>query len=264
MLRPPLTIITAAESRYFSRLQTLLWTVSVFEPQSKVIVWDLGLTQEQLDLLNNIPTFCLPNWEIRKFDYSRYPSYFDINVQNGRMAFRPVTLQSAANEFGGLLLWLDASMQLRGSMSKIMLRAKQQGFYAPCTALTIERGLFPSSRGPLNVTDDLLSKNVMDAGMLCVDTTNPDIKAIIDRWVTVTMDANCTAPTGSAKRTHSQDGVFSAVMYQAIKAKGWTPDCSYAIELRKDRSLTSRYMIRHQMGMPEPKIPKGVGRFPGI
>ena len=52
--RPPtLTIVTGASSNHFLPLQSLLWTISKFEPTARVIVYDLGLTaEEHAELIN--------------------------------------------------------------------------------------------------------------------------------------------------------------------------------------------------------------------
>ena len=94
---PELTIVTGASSNHFLPLQSLLWTVSQFEPNARVIVYDLGLTgNEHTQLSENAAA--LKNWELRSFDFSKYPPHFSLAENSGRMAFRPTVLAEIAHE----------------------------------------------------------------------------------------------------------------------------------------------------------------------
>ncbi len=48
------------------------------------------------------------NAEIRWFDFSAYPEWMDIDQARGEYAWKPKIIEQVVNEFGGLVLWLDA------------------------------------------------------------------------------------------------------------------------------------------------------------
>jgi hypothetical protein len=228
-LLDPLTIVTAASSNHYRCLQSLLWTIAKFESDARVIVWDLGLSEDESTQLTTVPPFYLKTWDLRKFDFTKYPAYFALDSQpstpgsqlNGRMGFRPITLQLAANEFGGTVLWMDAGCQLGDRLTAIRWTIEQRGVYCACTAGTIGEKLDQTARTPLGVTDDLLQKPLRDAGICGFDTTNPAAKALIDRWAAVALQPACTAPPGTTKSTHRQDAVFAVLLLQAAKANNW-------------------------------------------
>lgn len=230
-LRPTLTIVTGASSNHFLPLQSLLWTISKFEPTARVVVYDLGLTAEEHAELINTPPF-LANWELRTFDFNKYPPHFSMAENAGRMAFRPAVLAEVAHEKcaeplsislrSPLLLWLDAGCQLREPLDAIKATIQREDIYCPCAPGTIAACLHPSSHASLSVTTDLLPLPIRDAGICGFDLANPAVPKLLERWASVALDKNCTAPDGSTRRTHRQDAVFAVLLNQAAKVNNWT------------------------------------------
>lgn len=226
-MNSPITIVTAASSNHFRCLQSLLWTVSKFEPQARVIVYDLGLSRDEHALLNDAPPFYLANWELRTFDFTKYPAHFDMSANGGRMAFRPTVLAQIAHELAILnslpstLLWLDAGCQLREPLETIRACIHRDSVYCPCAPGAIGQLLYPTSHAPLGIMEDLLSVPIRDAGTCGFETSKPEVMALLDRWATIALNPVCTAPTGSDRRTHRQDAVFAVLLNQAAKAHNW-------------------------------------------
>ena len=238
---PELTIVTGASSNHFLPLQSLLWTISKFEPNARVIVYDLGLTQsERAQLSQNLPT--PTNWELQPFDFSKYPPHFSMAENAGRMAFRPTVLAQVAREslregrvssqaistsppasrHPSLLLWLDAGCQLRERLDLLKASIRRDSVYCPCAPGSIATCLHPASYPFLSVTSDLLTVPIRDAGICGFDITNQKVMALLDHWAAVALDKNCTAPEGSTRRTHRQDAVFAVLLNQAAKANHWS------------------------------------------
>lgn len=216
-----LTIVTGASSNHFMCLQNLLWSISKHQPDARVIVYDLGLTDQEHKALNEIPPFYLGNWSVRKFDFKKHPSYFAIGPDAGRMGFRPVTVASAAHEFGGIVMWLDAGCQVRNPMHEMMALVLKRGLYCAATNKTIGQKLYPSAKAPLKVTDDLLPLPLRDAGICAFNCGDPRVLALVDKWAEVARNPAITAPHGSTRWTHRQDAVFAVLLNQAAKANGW-------------------------------------------
>ena len=217
-----ITIVTGASSNHFNCLKNLLWSIQTFAPAANVVVYDLGLEEKEA---NQIPN-------IRKFDFSKYPSYFNIKENSGRMGFRPVAVQSAAKEFGGIVMWLDAGCLLRENPIEVFQFIKAHGVYCPKTHGTISNCLHPNARASLNVTDDLLGVQMRDAGISAFDTSNPSAMPLIDKWASVALDKNSTAPDGSSRKNHRQDAVYSVILHKSgLPLSGYR---SHAIVMRQD------------------------------
>lgn len=200
-----LTIVTGANSTYFNGLTNLLWSIATFAPWAQVVVYDLGLTEDQSKQVPNI----------RKFDFGKYPDYFNPSINSGRAAFRPVIVQSIAKEFGGIVLWLDGGCLLTHPIDVIVSYAKKHGVYCAPTRGTIEQGLYPSAIASLNASGSLLQLPMRDEGVSAFDTSNQAAMELLGRWATVALDNAITAPEGSIKKTHRQDAVFAVLLNQA-------------------------------------------------
>lgn len=241
------TIVTAASSNHFGCLQNLLWTISRCAPTARVIAWDLGLQPEESALLNNLPPFYLADWQLRTFDFTKYPPHFDMAQNGGRMAFRPTVIAQAAQEMSAFnppssfLLWLDAGCQLRGTIWNYLALIKTNGVYCAATQGIIGERLFPTAHAPLNVTPDLLNKPIRDAGICGFDIANPKAMALIQKWSQVALDPNCTAPEGSTKKTHRQDAVFAVLLHQAGMA---TDHPARGIIMRRDNLTLAETKFR--------------------
>jgi len=105
----PLLIVTGSDSsHFFSQMQFLASAVR-FEPEAIVVMWDLGLSSEQVTSLQKE----FPEVQYRKFPYDQYPEYFDVTKLRGEYAWKPVAIELSAREFslenaGQILLWCDA------------------------------------------------------------------------------------------------------------------------------------------------------------
>jgi hypothetical protein len=224
-MNPQLTIVTAASSNHFLPLQSLLWTISKFEPSAHVFVYDLGLSvDEHAETIHSL--LPLTNSKIRSFDFTKYPPHFSLVENAGRMAFRPTVLAEIAHELSAAgqtssLLWLDAGCQLREPLATIKAIIRQQSVYSPCAPGSIANCLYPAAHSSLSVTSDLLLLAIRDAGICGFDITNPAVVALLDRWAAVALDKNCTAPGGSTRHTHRQDAVFAVLLNQSAKLNNW-------------------------------------------
>jgi hypothetical protein len=221
-MKSNLTIVTGASSNHFACLLNLLWSISVFEPTANVVVYDLGLTEDEAKQIPNI----------RKFDFSEYPNYFSMKANAGRMGFRPIAVQSAAKEFGGVVMWLDAGCLLTEPISEVIQYVKRVGVYCHRCSGIIATELHHNARQALGVTDDLLQLRLRDAGVCAFDTGNPKAKSLIDKWVSVALNKDITAPEGSSRKNHRQDAVFAVLLKQG----GFDLDAyrTCAIRMRQD------------------------------
>ena len=297
-----LTITTGASSNHFLPLQSLLWTIAKFEPAARVIAYDLGLTADEHAYLEHTPPFFLKQFELRTFDFEKYPPHFSIAVEAGRMAFRPTILAAIAKELSlvgraspraaansppsaefpsasqletpnpkpeTILLWLDSGCQLREPLHELRACIARVGVYSPCAPGTIEATLHPAARAPLNVTEDLLTLPIRDAGICGFDLSDSvaavsdrrtnlppnrrtKILTLLDRWSEVALDKNSTAPEGSTRRTHRQDAVFAVILNQAAKANHWTlePKRLRGLAIKQDSLTLAETKFRTDLGAP--------------
>ena len=72
-----LTLATGASSNHFLSMKQLLNSIKNFEASTTVIVYDLGLTESEVLEVKEM------GYQVRKFDFSKYPAYFNIKINAG-------------------------------------------------------------------------------------------------------------------------------------------------------------------------------------
>lgn len=101
---PKLIPVSAISSNHFKELMTHVTPAEKILPHRKMIVYDLGLSQQEIDHLDHLNR--TPHIEYRKFNFSRFPEYVkDLHTY----AFKPLIIAEMLAQFGGVL-WMDASV----------------------------------------------------------------------------------------------------------------------------------------------------------
>ena len=205
------TIITAADASHFGPVQNLCWMLARFEPAAKVILWDLGLTADQLKTLNALPPFALKNFSVRQFDFTKYPAYFDMANNFGQYAWKPVIVADAVAEFGGMVVWLDAGNFFRTPLGGIRATLAKTGFYAPALPYTIRSLTHPDTLTAMSA-EAVADEPMRDA---CVVGFNAAVLAAVTlagQWKAGAMNPAVIAPAGSNKANHRQDQSVLSVL----------------------------------------------------
>ena len=147
-------ILTGADSSHFKTLVQFLENAELFFPANnrpELLVWDLGLTGEELEKLNSkFYSICT----IRKFNYDSYPAWFDIKVNAGEYAWKPnLILESLRRTKKKYLLWLDSGDILVNwvEFSEIFNLLNKRLIYSPIVDGTLTKWTHPGMFKYLNV-----------------------------------------------------------------------------------------------------------------
>src|SRR5689334_9918338 len=76
---PDLTIVTAADTTHAASLRQLLASLVRHDPGAAVVVFDLGLTEDDRAAI----AARFPAVELRRFPFDRYPAHFNLAVRAG-------------------------------------------------------------------------------------------------------------------------------------------------------------------------------------
>ena len=198
-MKTPLTIVTAASDNHFYPLLNLCWMIARFEPAAKVVVWDLGMTTDEVKMLTDTPPFYIKDFTIRNFDFTQYPAYFNISVDAGQYAWKPVIVADTVAEFGGHVLWMDAGNFLRNPLRLVQRVLDANGIFTPATSLKIGQKTHPDTIAKLN-TSALVNNSMRDACLVGINAGNPTAVSTVNAWKSAALDQTVIAPTGSSRR----------------------------------------------------------------
>lgn len=208
-----LSIVTGASQNHFKSLKQFLSSVNT--STIKCFVYDLGLNAESVEQLKKYTV------EYRLFDYSAYPSYYDININAGEYAWKPAIIYNTMKELlstdrAPILLWCDAGNIFRhcniGELKQYILQNK---LYSPDSNDDVKFWTHPLTRMWFKIGDDdpILLKQNRNAAILGFHINDPDVQSFIEKFNECASIKECIAPEGSNRSNHRQDQAVFTVLY---------------------------------------------------
>jgi|TARA_B110000902_G_C14094636_1_gene508266 hypothetical protein len=214
-----LVIVTGSDSSHVKSLYQLLESLAIHEKNTKTIIFDLGITSEESQKIKND----FPCFELRKFEYSKYPAYFNIKVNAGEYAWKPVIINAVLNEFKTSVCWLDGGNKVTKPLVLLRKVIEFYGFYSPFSKGIISDWTHPKSLEYLGVSDDenLLRQRNLNGACVSADYNNLEVRNVIQNWSDCAKSKDCIAPEGSSRENHRQDqAVLSTLIYKHIPKIG--------------------------------------------
>jgi len=207
-----LCVVTGADSSHFGPLRNLLMSLELFEPSTRVVVWDLGLTDEE--------RAALEGRELRRFNFEAYPPHVAMAARS--YAWKPIAVAEVLHELGGGVLWLDAGDLIHARLHRVRSLLAAEGFWSPASSGTIYRWTHPQTLAALGAGPELLDRRNRNGAIVGVTLR---AAALVDAWRAAALDPNVITPPGSSRDNHRQDqAVLSVLAYQ------WQPRLGYALE----------------------------------
>lgn len=210
----PLIFVTAADASHSKSLVQLIDSLVVFEPNSKVIIYDLGLTSAQLNSV--IQRYALlPDIQIRAFEYKKYPDFFDVKVDAGQYAWKPSIIRETCCELMLPFIWMDSGNVIDHKLTWVRKFLSRDGFYCPMSSGSIQDWTHPMMCNFLNLDPDLLPLRNLNAAVIGFDPRVPKVLSLINKWAECALHRECIAPIGSSRSNHRQDqAALTILAYQ--------------------------------------------------
>ena len=97
-----LTIVTAADSSHFKSALQLINSILNYEPQSKIIFYDLGLQEDEKKVLLDFKI------KYKTFNFDSYPNFYRLEQKDaGAYAWKPAIIyEEMLNESSLLFGWM--------------------------------------------------------------------------------------------------------------------------------------------------------------
>ncbi len=225
-----LIIASGADSSHFNSLVQFIRSALYYERRSKLVIYDLGLTEEEADFIkNNFPKVVL-----RVFDYSKYPSYFNIKVNAGQFAWKPVILYDVLNDFKYSTIWLDAGCVITQPLYRIRNVIEKHGFYSPVSKGTIGEWIHPKTIEYLNVEHDLLDKRNLSGTVVGFNLECSKAVRFIEKWRECALAKECIAPEGSNRDNHRFDQSILTILAYQLGLAEKIPQRKLGVKIHQD------------------------------
>ena len=211
----PIAVVTGASQNHIKSLYQFLNTID--RSITRCYVYDLGLSKESSEDLKKIE-----NIYFRNFDYSKYPSYYNININAGEYAWKPAIINEVTNELvlenGHIryLLWCDSGNKLYDSkLNRVCNFLNKNLIYSPCSSGNVRLWTHPLTLNwfSIDIEAQLLLKVNRNGAMLGFNITNPDVVNFIKEFARCASIKECIAPEGSSRLNHRQDQAVFTILY---------------------------------------------------
>ena len=207
-------IITGASSNHYKSMKQLVASVYSFytHDEIEVVAWDLGL--EESERMDFQPV-------LRKFDYSAYPDYYDIEVSAGQYAWKAALIKETIAEFGPrLYLWLDAGNLLTARIDDVFNHILREGIYSGTTGGTIRQWVHPKTFEALNKRPYMYRGLQMRSGAIIgFNYSKEYIREWFNTWASWCSQKHIIAPEGSDRSNHRQDQALLTLSYWDLHRK---------------------------------------------
>lgn len=205
------TIVTGASSNHYKSAMQFLSTTKQYAPNTRIVFYSLGLSEEEVQTIKTK----YPEIKVDFFDFLRYPNYFDINVEAGQYAWKPIIIRDVMDKYGGMIFWCDAGNKLLGPLDPIKryLLTSKCGIYSPHSSGTISTWTHPLSLERMGINVDL-NNSPRNGAIVAFNSHNPIADSVSKKWMKCALDKGIIAPEGSSRSNHRQDqAILTILMY---------------------------------------------------
>jgi hypothetical protein len=195
-----LTVVTASSSNHFLSLLFFIRQFRLFEPSTRLVIYDIGLTSCQVQHLRGINS---PG-EIRPFEFGKYPPFYDLEVNAGEYAWKPAIIAEMLVD-NEAVLWLDAGNFLFSTLENVRARMHEHGFYSSTSAGTVADWVHPGTKSYLQIGSSLDQKQSCNGAVVGFVKDSPAHEHVMLPWARCALVKECIAPAGSSRSNHRQD-----------------------------------------------------------
>lgn len=206
----PLTIVTGANAPFYHSLRdNLLGSIRVYEPEAKVVVWDLGLDQEQLDEMASL----FPGIDVRRFDFDSHPEHYKLKYSSyaWKTACIYDTVKSCNTDY---ILWLDAGCGLKGHLNCVRHILRKYGFFSPYSSTSVGALTYRTVIDAFSIFPSCcVGKQMLNGASVGISMYSEFGLRIIWEWFFLSKDKDLIVPDGSSRENHRQDQSLLSLIY---------------------------------------------------
>lgn len=198
----------------------MLYNLFKYENDLCFDIWDLGLSNIQikkikkiLKLLRKSKKDIIIHYDL--FNYSNYPSFFNIKKNSGEYAWKSTIISTAYYRYKKTLLWLDAGCYIKGSLLNVYNEIYKRKIYTIGAGSTIKYFTHVDTLRFLNASLQIQKKLMCAGGVVGLYFPSSNVSSLLSKWVICSLNIECIAPYLSNRSNHRQDqSVFSILLYQ--------------------------------------------------
>lgn len=178
------------------------------------------------DQYNDVVRLCQANensqWVVTKFQYSKYPAFFNIADNRGSYAWKPAIILEVMKQYGdGILLWLDSGNLFHQPPKTLLSYVKNEGIFSSPSKGIISELTHPKTLSYLSVEETKieLNRRNRNAAMIGFNLHVDWVRSFIEKWSSLASIRECIAPDGSSLKNHRYDQSLLTILYYQHQRK---------------------------------------------
>ena len=202
-------VVSGANKDFFYALENLAASLSYWAPRHSLVVYNLGMTEQQLQFVRSWSNLLDLKWP--DGIPTSYPSHVRLNLKN--YAWKPIVINETVHEYKSIF-WLDAGATFVGPIEPIQSILHQHGIF-------LVHGQDDSMRGrSYNLTyqwfgyrkESFIGGPHYAGGIQGHVFPSRYIDTIVVPNAACALDESCIAPTGSHTGNHRYDQTTLSIL----------------------------------------------------
>ncbi|WP_436517823.1 DUF1647 domain-containing protein [Ekhidna sp. To15] len=212
---------------------------------SNLIFFDLGLSDDQrTELSKKIEKS--PWLEVRSFDFSKYPEYYDPRNQN--YAWKPTLIHEVFEEKKGNVLYLDSANLILRNLKPIWDLIQKEGTYAPlCGSGSLQEWTLQATLDYLKVSEAHCKERNRAGNTIGFSYSHESVRSLVARWKDLAAIEACIYPAGATRHNHKSDQSILTILLLQLQEKGEIELTEQEVDISSSRP-TKFISVRKKVG----------------
>lgn len=209
-------VVTGASSNHELSLIQFIYHCFANNEKNNIIliVWDLGFSYNFSKLFHSIIKHN-HNIIYKKFNYSQYPPYFNINKNKGEYAWKAIIINITFYMMKTTLLWLDSGCVIEKSLYKVFYDINKYQCWSVYSCGNISTWTHIGMIKYYNISSDITKRRTCNGALVGFKWNSKKSKETLNEWVKCSINRECIAPNGSNRKNHRQDqSALSILLYK--------------------------------------------------
>lgn len=236
------TVVTGSDANFAETLFQLLDNLRINTFLKDVIVYDLGMTDHQLNLLENKYAYV----EIKKFQFNKYPKFISKRDDHGTLgayAWKPNIILETLEYRKSMVVWLDSANLINSRFKRVLAVLTNKGFFSPMSAGRVEDYTYSETLEVLKYPKKKYKKRNLTGGFVGFDWNNIKSRNLAQKWAELSNIEELILPKKSTKYNHRWDQSLLTVLHYSSNNFGYIPKIKKLFGIKVNQNPNQDYFL---------------------
>ena len=235
-----LTLVCGSNDIFYEYLKRLITNILAIikneehrHKNIKLVVYDLGLSSEQLIEIKTFKDIILET-----FDFDKYPEHVSLKKYYGKhcnYSWKPIIIYETCEKYGGMIHWMD-SRSLYTKFTNLIEILTNTYIYTPVSYgkvkdLTHLKTLQYFDKIKETKHEQYLEKRNRSGGVFAINYNIDWCKDFVKEWKDLSLIKECISPEGTDRSNHRQDQSLLTILYYLYQDKYNFKDYNMFVDL---------------------------------